>query len=358
MKTKRLPTLLSAAIMMLSLCSCGKLNVSAEDKVVPVEGQITFSSDRGGCQFLLKNGNMERLTIEGGAGRFSADGKKIYFRKGFELYIYNLDTSITDSLGGLNKYKPFEFDLSPDNKKVVFVSFGLKFDYDIPQNVFTMNLDGTDYKQLTFFTGGPKGWNAAGAARPRWSPDGKMILFCGPNIINKSNGSDAIYSIKSDGTDLKKLIGTDGDFIFAREPTWSPDSKKIAFVACLKNDKQGYEYTYTSDADGSNPKKEIAGYHYIFMANADGSDIKQVTKKQHDDKTPAFSPDGKKICFASCRHYTKDKIPNPIGSELFVIDIDGTNEIRLTSSYLAPEHNIISPHLSKYPSDSDPDWHE
>jgi Tol biopolymer transport system component len=328
-----------------------------DDPVVAVKGQIAFSSGRGGCLFLLKDGKIERLTLEGGSGVFSADGKKIYFRKMYELFIYNLDTSTIDRLIEINKYKPFEFDVSPDNKKVVFVSRGQKFDYDIPDNIYTANLDGTDYKQLTYFTGGPKGWNAAGAARPRWSPDSKTILFCGPNVINKSNSGDAIYTIKSDGSDLKKVIGRDNDFIFAREPTWSPDSKRIAFVASPKNDKQGYEHIFTSDKDGSNPKKEIVGYNYIFTANADGSDIRQITKKQYDDMTPVFSPDGKQICFASKRHYIEDKIPNAIGSELFVIDIDGTNEVRVTPVAILGDYNI-HPILSKYPMDSDPDWHE
>lgn len=351
--------MLAIAIMLnIFLSSCGKEKVPMDGQVVAVKGQIAFSSDRGGCLFLLKDGKIERLTLEGGSGRFSTDGKKIYFRKMYELFVYNLDTSTTDRLSELNKYKPFEFDISPDNNKVVFVSRGQKFDYDIPDNIYTANLDGTDYKQLTYFTGGPKGWNAGGAARPRWSPDGKTILFCGPNEINKSNGSDAIYTIKTDGSDLKKIIGIDGDFIFAREPTWSPNCKNIAFTASPKNDKQGFEQIVSSNMDGSDPKMGITGYNYIFIANADGSDIKQVTKKQYYDMTPVFSPDGKQICFASCRHYIKDKIPNPIGSELYVIGIDGMNEVRVTTTELLSEHNIISPHLSKYPSDSDPDWHD
>lgn len=357
MTTKRFFVLLATIVLSIFLNSCGKGKVSVDEKVVAVKGQIAFSSDRGGCLFLLKNSKIERLTLEGGSGRFSTDGKKIYFRKGLELFVYDLDTNITSSLKGLNKYKPFDFDLSPDNKKIVFVSGGQKFDYAIPDNIYIANLDGTEYQQLTYFTRGPKGWNAAGAARPRWSPDGKMIVFSGPNIINKSGDSDAIYTIKPDRSDLKKIIGTDGDFLFAREPTWSPDSRKIAFVGNLKNDKQRYNHLITSKIDGSDKKIWTIGYDYVFIANADGSEIKQVTTKQYNDMAPVFSPDGTQLCFASRRHYASDKKPNPIGSELFVINIDGTNEIRVTSSYLAPEHNIISPHLSKNPSDSDPDWH-
>ncbi len=99
------------------------------------------------------------------------------------------------------------------------------------------------------------------------------------------------------------------------------------------------------------------GYRYIFIANADGSNIRQVTTKRFDDSDPVFSSDGQKICFASCRHYIKDKIPNALGSELYVINVDGTNEVRITPPQLLGKHNI-SPHLGSYATDSSPDWHQ
>jgi len=363
MKINNSILIVGAIILSISTLSCAKRIDSMENKdnqVTLVKGIINFSSDRGGCLFLLKDGKIERLTLEGGHGRFSADGKKIYFHKGSELFVYDLQTNKTDILNEITKYKTFEFDLSPDNKQIVFTSFGQKFDYDIPENIYVANIDGTNYKQLTFFTGGPKGWNASGAARPRWSPDGKTIVFNGPDIINNSCSSNAIYTIKPDGTNLKKIISIgEGKLSYVRYPSWSPDSKKITFQAEIRNDPQGYEYIATSNTDGSNPKKAIAGYSYIFIANADGSDIRQVTKKQFDDSDPVFSPDGKQICFASHRHYVEDKIPNAVmGSELFAINIDGTNEIRLTAPMILGEYNVISPHLGEYASDNSPDWHE
>jgi Tol biopolymer transport system component len=119
----------------------------------------------------------------------------------------------------------------------------------------------------------------------------------------------------------------------------------------------GYAYIARSNPDGSNPHWGRAGYQHIFIANADGSDVRRVTTGMHDNFDPVFSPDGQQICYASRRHYVKDNIPNPVGSELYVINIDGTHEVRITPPQLLGKHNL-SPHLGSYATDSSPEWHE
>lgn len=360
MSTYRLITIFGAIILSVSIISCTKnadIVKDKDDQITMVKGKITFFSDRGwGALFLLKDGRIERLALKGGSGRFSSDGNKIYFRIGSQLFVYNLLDNTKKELIEVNKYNPSEFDLSPDNKQIVFESRGQKFDYDIPYNIYVVNIDGTGYKQLTFFTGGPKGWNAKGAERPRWSPDGKSIVFNGPDIINKSGTSWAIYTIKPDGTDLKKIIG-ENSFPFTGSPNWSPDSKKIVFYGYRTDKEPGYMYIAASSPNGSNPQWKQASYEHIFIANADGANVNRITTGAYDDYDPVFSPDGRQICFASRRHYVKDKIPNALGSELYVINIDGTNEVRITPSQLLGEYNI-SPHLGSYATDSSPDWHE
>ncbi|MDD4957655.1 MAG: hypothetical protein PHQ61_08470 [Candidatus Omnitrophica bacterium] len=355
----RFVTLIGVIILSISMYSCikGQGAMEIDSKVTPVSGIIAFSSDRGGAIFSLNGGIIEKLTLQGGNGRFSSDGKKIFYCMGSELFTYDLTTGERDALTQIDEFNIGQFDLSPDDKQIVFASYGRKFDHDIPQNIYVVNIDGTDYKQLTFFTGGAKGWNAKGAARPRWSPDGKTIVFVGPDIIGRSSMPDAIYTIKSNGTELKKIIGP-GKIYNPSNPSWSPDSKRIVFSALLKNDKHGYRSVWTANDDGTNAQTRIWSYKYIFTANADGSDIVQVTTKQYNDTDPVFSPNGRQICFASHRHYTRDKIPNPIGAELYVINADGTDEIQITPTTILGKDNVISPHLSKYANDSSPDWHE
>ena len=61
----------------------------------------------------------------------------------------------------------------------------------------------------------------------------------------------------------------------------------------------------------------------IFVMNKDGSNQIRLTEDPADDAFPAWSPDGSRIAFAS----TRDG-----GSEIYVMNEDGSDQFRLTSS--------------------------
>ena len=66
-------------------------------------------------------------------------------------------------------------------------------------------------------------------------------------------------------------------FMDARQPSWSPDGRRIAFQAYRSSTWQ------------------------IWTVNADGTDMKPVTSGPFDDREPAWSPDGSRIAFSSDR---------------------------------------------------------
>ena len=80
-----------------------------------------------------------------------------------------------------------------------------------------------------------------------------------------------LYVMNADGSNIKLLLegwkqvpgGTQS--FFAGQPTWSGDSKKIAF---------------TSDA---------AGLYQVFTMNADGTGVHQNTPQGTEDQFPAWS---------------------------------------------------------------------
>src|SRR4051812_44404404 len=90
-------------------------------------------------------------------------------------------------------------------------------------DLFTMKTDGSDVKQIT--SGDQVDWF------PRFSPDGSRILFCrskqGWVSERDSNNSEKwdIYTIKPDGTDLKKVVTSaswgswisDDEILFVRD---------------------------------------------------------------------------------------------------------------------------------------------
>ena len=68
----------------------------------------------------------------------------------------------------------------------------------------------------------------------------------------------------------------------------------------------------------------------IFVMNSDGKRVRRLTNHPQYDSVPAWSPDGKKITFASFRDLHE---PNGIiFAEIYVMNPDGTNPINLTQS--------------------------
>src|SRR5882762_1851149 len=66
-------------------------------------------------------------------------------------------------------------------------------------------------------------------------------------------------------------------FLDARQPSWSPDGRRIAFQAYRDSTWQ------------------------IWTVNADGKELKPVTSSPYDDREPVWSPDGNRLAFSSDR---------------------------------------------------------
>ena len=79
---------------------------------------------------------------------------------------------------------------------------------------------------------------------PAWSPDGTRLAFV--RSFGDCPEQGDIWVLNADGSDAHRLRQLSGD---ERHPTWSPDSKQIAFSSNVA-DPRNYDL-YTVDADGS-----------------------------------------------------------------------------------------------------------
>jgi len=88
--------------------------------------------------------------------------------------------------------------------------------------IFTMNPDGTDQRQLTFDPGDK--------SYPEWSPDGTRLLYSAPgDAVDESTGLGLdLWIINVDGTGITRVVTGPGDD-FA--PAWSPDGSRVAFTS-------------------------------------------------------------------------------------------------------------------------------
>ncbi len=211
----------------------------------------------------------------------------------------------------MNFEKAGEAYFSPDGKQVIFQAVTQGEEH---YQIFTIPAAGGKPRMVS------TGRGACTCAYFR--PDGKKIIFASshedpriedptievpvPGYKRKGQGYSwdfnpymDIYEANLDGSNMTKLTDKFG---YDAEGAFSRDGQKIAF---------------SSNRDG---------HMNLYVMNADGSNIKQIThKKDCYNGGPFISPDGKRVIFRADRE-RKDYL------QIYVVDIDGKNEIKLTSN--------------------------
>jgi Tol biopolymer transport system component/predicted Ser/Thr protein kinase len=138
----------------------------------------------------------------------SVDGRKLFVmgrqRRG-ELVRY--EPASGQAVPFLSGISAEQLDFSPDGAWVAYVSFP-------DGTLWRSRANGEDPLQLT--------QAPLFAAVPRWSPDGQQIAF----MARRPGEPFNIYTVPVDGGALERPLPQDVD---QRDPTWSPDSRSLAF---------------------------------------------------------------------------------------------------------------------------------
>ena len=316
--------------------------------------------------------NIIQLTFDGDNGEayFSPDGNKLIFqsnRSGYncdKIWIMNTDGSDKHMVSPDHGAHTCSF-FFPDNQRIIFSSTShLPGDCppkpNLPQvaghvwplypyDIFIGKSDGSNMDRITD--------NPGYDAEPIISTDGEKVVFG-----SQRDGDFDIYIMDSDGLNVRRLtdrVGYDGG------PWFSPDGNSIVWRAwypetdeekALWHDCMGNNYIvpvpldlWVMDTDGSNKRKILHnkatnfapswhpdGKRIIFSSNmddwrddiqrfghnfelylidADGSGLERLTYNTVFDGFPMFSPDGKKLAFASNRNPQK-----PRATDIFIAD--------------------------------------
>jgi Tol biopolymer transport system component len=129
-----------------------------------------------------------------------------------------------------------------------------------------------------------------------------------------------LYSADLDGKNVKRLtsrFGYDGGGVY------SADGKKLVWRAHYPKEPAAIDDYKKKLAQGLVTPMKME----IFVADADGQNARQVTSFGCASFAPYFTPDGKKIIFASNKHNCDGRF-----FELYLVNVDGTGLEQVTSS--------------------------
>jgi dipeptidyl aminopeptidase/acylaminoacyl peptidase len=275
--------------------------------------------------------------------------------------------------------------ISPDGAQVVYTrTWTDKVNDRFENDIWIINADGTKNRFLV------KG------SSPRWSPDGKRLIYTAPGQPS-GNQIWMKWMDSGDETQLTRLERA------ASNIAWSPDGKRIAFnmtapskpafTITLPSRPQGAKWIepprvidrldYRSDGQGyradgfthifvipdtggtprqltdgdfnhgapewadartivfSGIRKQDAEYargdSEIYKLSITDGGIKQLTDRKGPDQGPVISPDGRSIAYLG--HDENDDTYNI--TRLYVMDIDGGNKKSLTDSF---DRSVANPH--------------
>ena len=186
------------------------------------------------------------------------------------------------------------------------------------------------------------------AGGPLWSVDGKWIAFLGEEgekhglLIAHPDGTNAIFLATMAGTN-SPLPGTGKDI------TWSPDGKQIAFVSSTPGDEAApasgdpmviTRYLYKPDyREGLTRFNDNQRLH-LFVVDVASRQVRQLTRGNYDEHSIDWSPDGKRILFASNREPNQDEFFN---YDLFTLQLAGNTIQRLTATESCEYEPLWSP---------------
>jgi Tol biopolymer transport system component len=184
-------------------------------------------------------------------------------------------------------------------------------------DIYRANPDGSNLTPLTRTSGYD--------AEATIAPDG-LIVF-----TSVRDGDMEIYSMKSDGSDVKRLTnrpGPDGG------PFFSWDGKQVAFRGKPLSPGPELDSYRTLLKEGLWRPTELE----LFLMNRDGSNLRQVTKLGGANFAPSWHPDGKRLIFASNKADPKGR-----DFDIYLINLDGTGLERVTYNNTFDGFPMFSP---------------
>jgi len=247
--------------------------------VHPNNNLVLYASTQADPKAKVKQKEEIEFRESGQARRYSWDYDETY-----EIFSYDRSSKkyhqLTDELG-----YDAEGSYSPDGKLIAFASNRKGYSQPLTaaqkknfendpaymMEIFIMNADGTDVRQLTDVPGYDGG--------PFFSPDGKRICW---RRFSESGATAEIMTMNTDGSDQRQLTKM-GAMSWA--PFYHPSGEYLIFTT----NRHGF------------------GNFELYLVAADGnSPPVRITETDGFDGLASFTPDGKQLTWTSTRNTKKE----------------------------------------------------
>jgi dipeptidyl aminopeptidase/acylaminoacyl peptidase len=238
-------------------------------------------------------------------------------------------------------------EISPDGARIAYVrrSFDVKTDTRRGA-IWLVDRDGGNHR--------PLGGASANQASPRWSPDGKRLAF----VAAGDGGAQIHLHWFADGVTARvtNLLESPSNL------AWSPDGSQLAFVMRVPVKHEPLKVQLPEkpkNAEWAEPLKAIDRMVYradgegylpdafgqVFVVPAEGGTPRQLTEGAFDHDDLAWSADGSEILVSANRHENSDLEPND--SDVHSIDV-ATGSIRALTKRVGPDAQPAASPDGKY----------
>lgn len=228
--------------------------------------------------------------------------------------------------------------LSPDGKWVAYTVGTIDLEKDKRDtDLWMVSWDGKEEVRLTS--------SPDGESRPRWSPDNRYLAFLASrgDEDQKKKGAQA-WLLDRRGGEALRLTDIKGGI---SDYAWSADGKRLVLVISDPNpddepeQKEGWKrktkppilidrYHFKADREGY-----LVNLHdHLWVFDVETRKGEAITSGACDDRSPAWSPDGKRIAFISNRAPDPDR---SYDSNVFVIEAKAGAQPLPVTTLIGPE---------------------